>query len=87
MQRVERDSQPVRVAIGAELASSRRWASGPSRTADAAGRRPAAPGASCPDTVAHPTGSPTWDQICEVLRDRVWLPEFSARLPEEDPAE
>ena len=29
------------------------------------------------------TGSPLWDEICEVLRQRAWLPEYSACLPDD----
>jgi len=28
--------------------------------------------------------TPTWDEICRVLRDRGWLPEFGARLPDDE---
>jgi hypothetical protein len=28
--------------------------------------------------------TPTWDEIYQVLRERGWLPEFGARLPEDD---
>jgi hypothetical protein len=71
MQRVQRECGSLRVVVDAELASPRRWRSDPS----------------CPGTVAHPTGSLTWGRIRDVLRGRAWLPEFSARLPEEDLAE
>jgi hypothetical protein len=77
MQAVQRGFRSVRVAVGAEEALPTRWPFGPFRAADGG---PAAPRASCPDTVVHPTGLPTWEQICDVLRDR-------ASLPEEDLAE
>ncbi len=34
---------------------------------------------------ARPAKSaPTWEEIYQVLRNRGWLPEFSARLPDDD---
>jgi len=28
--------------------------------------------------------APTWEEIYQVLRDRGWLPEFGARLPDDN---
>jgi hypothetical protein len=28
--------------------------------------------------------TPTWEEICQALRNRGWLPEFGARLPDDE---